>query len=200
MKEKKSLFDGLIVSLFKVVWKVFQHRLRPQRNDLWPELSLPLHLWKGERINFILQSSPSGNLDHNHQEDKYEEKKQDKYKKQQDKYQNHQDDRYEEKNRKNIKKTTGQIPKSPGGPTWKQVLFRCRGHEGGMRRRHGQFPFSECLFVKWNIICQKYFSMSWHYCHPGLHTNKPASPHRRNDGGSWRWNRRDDRRWNDGRS
>ena len=39
------------------------------------------------------------------------------------------------------KKTSGQIPKSPGGPTWKQVLFRCRGHEGGMRRRHGQFPF-----------------------------------------------------------
>ena len=104
MKEKKSLFDGLIVSLFKVVWKVFQHRLRPQRNDLWPELSLPLHLWKGERINFILQSSPSGNLDHNHQEDKYEEKNQDKYKKQQDKYQNHQDDKYEEKKRKNIKK------------------------------------------------------------------------------------------------
>ena len=92
MKEKRSLFDGLIVSLFKVVWKVFQHRLRPQRNDLWPELSVPLHLWKGERINFILQSSPSGNLDHNHQEDKYEKKNQDKYKKQQDKYQNHQED------------------------------------------------------------------------------------------------------------
>ena len=223
MKEKKSLFDGLIVSLFKVVWKVFQHRLRPQRNDLWPELSLPLHLWKGERINFILQSSFSGNLDHNHQEDKYEEKNQDKYKKQQDKYQNHQDDKYEEKNRKNIKKQQDKYQNhqedkyeeknrtniKKNNRTNTKITRRTNleastvSLQGTWRwnaKTTWSVSLSECLFVKWNIICQKYFSMSWHYCHPGLHTNKPASPHRRNDGGSWRWNRRDDRRWNDGRS
>ena len=35
---------------------------------------------------------------------------------------------------------------------------------------------SECLFIKWNIICQKYFSMSWHLPSRTTHQQTGLAP------------------------
>ena len=114
MKEKSSLFNGLIVSLLKCSERYFN--IGYDHNGMTFDLNC-LSPCIFEKVNESISSCnplPPATWTIITRRTNMKKKTRTNIKKQQDKNQDHQDDEYEEKNRTNIKKT-GQIPKLPGG-------------------------------------------------------------------------------------